>query len=188
MCSDLLILNVPLVDGVTAEQYAMNSNTGAWCRFTGLNANVWSARGTDMFFAGPSGVIYKCGGTADETAAIGGLSVSAFDDFGTPQTKSFRRIRPQFFGPSGYRPAIALKLDYSEEYVIYNAASFTAPGTAWDAGDWDTSPWASPSQSSALWQGITGEGFVAAVVVKLSSTEKITYNGAKILFETGDNL
>jgi hypothetical protein len=103
-------------------------------------------------------------------------------------TKCFKRIRPQFFGPSGYRPAIALCLDYSDQYALYNAASFVASGTAWDEAEWDEGAWASPSQSNALWQGITGEGFTAGVVVRLSSTEPITYNGAKIVYETGDQL
>ena len=184
----LLMLNAPIVDGVSARQFVMNANTGAWCKFTNLNANVFSLKGTEMYFGGLNGTVYKIGGTTDAGVAIDGLSVSAFQNFGTAGTKSFRRIRPQFFGPSGYRPSIALKLDYSDEFAIYTAASFNAPGVAWDTPDWDASAWASPAQSSALWQGITGEGFVAAVVVKLSSVETMTYNGAKILYETGDQL
>lgn len=184
----VLILNAPLIEGVTAIQYVMNANNGAWCKFTGMNANAWSLKGTEMFFGGVDGTVYKCGGTSDNGAAIQGLSVSAFNDFGTPRTKSFRRIRPQFFGPTGYKPGLALRLDYSEDFTIYNAAAFVAAGTAWDLGDWDTSPWASPSQSSARWQGIAGEGFTASVVVKFSSVEQMTYNGSKILFEIGDHL
>jgi hypothetical protein len=166
----------------------MNANTGAWCRFTGIKTNVWSLKGTDMFYGGLDGTVYKCGGTSDDGAAIDGLVVSAFQDFGTPLTKAFRRIRPQFFGPSGYKPAIALRLDYSDDYRLYTAASFTSQGTAWDEGEWDAFPWASPAQSSAKWQGITGEGFVAAVVVLLSSVERINYNGSKLEFEVGDQL
>ncbi len=184
----ILILNVPMVDGIRVEQFVMNANTGAWCRFTGINTNVWSLKGTDMFYGGLDGTVYKCGGTSDDGAAIDGLVVSAFQDFGTPLTKAFRRIRPQFFGPSGYKPAIALRLDYSDDYRLYTAASFTSQGTAWDEGEWDAFPWASPAQSSAKWQGITGEGFVAAVVVLLSSVERINYNGSKLEFEVGDQL
>ena len=184
----LLVLNVPVTENTESVQFVMNANTGAWCRFTGINTNVWSLKGTELFFGGVDGTVYKYGGAADNDASIDGLSISAFNDFGTPMTKNFKRIRPQFFGPSGYRPAIALRLDYSDEYVIYNAASFVASGTAWDEGTWDEASWASPAQSSALWQGITGEGFTAGIVVRLSSTEPITYNGAKILYETGDQL
>lgn len=184
----LLVLNVPIVENETSVQFVMNANTGAWCRFTGFNAGVWSLKGTELFFGGTDGTVYKYEGNDDDGEPIDGTSVSAFTDFGSPMTKCFKRIRPQFFGPSGYRPSIALRLDYSEDFIVYNAASFVAGGTAWDEGDWDTSPWASPSQSSALWQGITGEGFTASIVVRLSSTEPITYNGAKILYETGDQL
>lgn len=184
----LLILNVPTLENETSVQFVMNSNTGAWCRFTGIDTGVWSLKGTELFFGGTDGTVYKYDGNDDNGEAIDGTSVSAFTDFGSPMTKCFKRIRPQFFGPSGYRPSIALRLDYSEDFIVYNAASFIGSGTAWDDGEWDNTSWSSPSQSSALWQGITGEGFTAAVVVKLSSTEAMTYNGAKILFEMGDQL
>jgi hypothetical protein len=184
----LLILNVPVAENTTSVQFVMNANTGAWCRFTGINTSVWSLKGAELFFGGVDGTVYKYEGNSDNGVSIDGTSVSAFTDFGTPMTKCFKRIRPQFFGPSGYRPSIALRLDYSEDYRVYNAAAYVSSGTVWDDGDWDTSSWASPSQSSALWQGITGEGFTAAIVVKLSSEESMTYNGAKILYETGDQL
>lgn len=184
----ILILNVPIEDGVSAEQFVMSANTGKWCRFTGINTFCWTRKGTEMFFGGADGTVYKYTGTTDNGAAIEGLSIAAFSDFGTPLTKCFKRIRPQFFGPSDYRPGIALKIDYSDDFTIYSAPSFTSSGTEWDVGDWDTSSWGSPASASVRWQGITGEGFVAAVVVKMTSVEEITYNGAKILFETGDQL
>lgn len=184
----LLILNVPVVEGEESVQYVMNANTGAWCSFSGIHTSVWSLKGTELFFGGTDGTVYKYGGTTDNGAAIEGLSISAFSQFGTPMTKAFRRIRPQFFGPAGYTPRIALLLDYADDYISYDAPTYTASGTAWDEGDWDTFAWGGASRSNARWQGITGEGFVAAVLIKFSSVEPFTYNGAKILFEHGDNL
>lgn len=103
-------LNVPVTENTKSVQFVMNANTGAWCRFTGINTNVWSLKGTELFFGGVDGTVYKYGGAADNDASI--CLILMFNDFGTPMTKNFKRIRPQFFGPPGYRPAIALRSDY----------------------------------------------------------------------------
>lgn len=184
----LLIINVPLVESTTSMQFVMNANTGAWCKFTGWNALDWALSGTSLYWATPSGTVNKYGTTTDGGSNIVGTAVSAFQDFGTDRTKYFKRVRPQFFGPGGYRPAIGLTVDYSEEYAAVAAPAATTAGTAWDLGDWDTTSWAPPSRPSALWQAIRGDGYTAAIVVEFNTPEQITYNGAKILFEVGDSL
>jgi hypothetical protein len=184
----LLIINVPTVEDTSSMQFVMNSNTGAWCRFTGINANCWALKGTDLFFGAPDGNVYRYSSTTDDGANIEGVAVHAFSKFGTDRTKYFKRIRPLIFGPTGYRPAVGLALDYSEEMSTVAAPAATTSGTEWDFGDWDTTDWAPPSRTSALWQAMRGEGFSAAVVIGVNTPEKITYNGSTLLFEVGDAL
>jgi hypothetical protein len=40
--ASLLMLNVPVNEGSSQEQYAMNSITKAWGQFQGMNANCWA--------------------------------------------------------------------------------------------------------------------------------------------------
>lgn len=184
----LLVINLPITEGVSAMQFVMNANTGAWCRFTGFNANDWALKGTDLYFAAVDGTVYKYGGSTDNGANIEGTSVSAFSRFGTDRTKHFKRILPQFFGPGGYRPAVGIALDYSEDVSTVAAPVATTSGVDWDTGDWDVAEWAPPSRASALWQALRGKGYTAAVIVGFNTPEQITYNGSKILFEAGDAL
>jgi hypothetical protein len=51
----LLIINVPLSERGTQHQYVMNESTGAWCRFTGMNAGCWAILGNDALFFGGNG-------------------------------------------------------------------------------------------------------------------------------------
>jgi hypothetical protein len=47
---NILLVNVPIAERQTQHQYVMNINTGAWCRFTGVNAGCWSLLGDALYF------------------------------------------------------------------------------------------------------------------------------------------
>ncbi len=178
----LLIVNVPIVENAEAEQFVMNSTNGKWCRFTGFHAGSWALLDNSLYFGGLDGTVWKYDGTDDDGENIEAKSVSAFTDFGVAGDKTFDSIQPMFFGPTGYRPQVGLRLDYGDDEYLSEAVLFDSSGIAWDEGDWDESGWAPPSAPNRLWQGVVGEGFVAAVVVVISMQEQITYNGAMIRF------
>lgn len=185
----LLIVNIPIVESTTTMQFVMNSATGAWARWTDINANDWALMGTSLFFAGVDGTVYQYSGSTDNGANIVATCVSAYTEFGTARTKYFKRIRPQFQGLTGYQPSVGVAVDYSEDFSNVSAApTAETQGTAWDAGDWDTTDWASSQQPSALWRGLRNKGWVGAIIVKFDTPEPMTYNGGKILFEQGDAL
>ena len=46
------LFNVPTVEGEQAEQHVVNVLTGAWCRFTGMNAVCWEVFNDDLYFGG----------------------------------------------------------------------------------------------------------------------------------------
>ncbi len=184
----LVIVNVPIAEATTQHQYVLNSYTGKWCRFTGMNAACWGTSGTRLFWGGNSGTVYEYTGDTDDGEVIDGVIVTAFQDFGTPRTKQFKRIKPQFFGPAGYQGRVGLRVDYDDSEVTIRANSYEQTGSAWDESDWDVAGWADDSSSQTWWESVTGEGFVGAIVVTTSSALPITYNGAKILFELGDQL
>jgi len=178
----LLVVNVPIVENAESEQFVMNSTNGRWCRFTGFDAGCWSLFDSSLYFGGLDGTVWKYAGTDDDDENIQAKSVSAFTDFGFAGDKTFDSIQPMFFGPTGYRPQVGLRLDYGDDEYLSESVSFDSTGTSWDEGDWDEAAWAPPSAPNRLWQGVVGEGSVAAVVVVISMQEQITYNGAMIRF------
>lgn len=178
----LLIVNVPIVEGVSAEQFVMNSISGKWCRFAGLDACCWGILNEDLYFGGADGTIYKYDGVDDAGQDILAKQVAAFTNFGDAKSKTFNSILPLFFGPTGYRPQVGLRLDYGEVEYLSPSVAFDSSGDLWDEESWDECDWAPPSSPNKLWQGLVGDGVTAAVVIVILSSESITYNGAMIRY------
>jgi hypothetical protein len=54
---DLLILNVPIIENSSQNQYVMNTLTGAWCRFTGWNANCFAFSENNLYWGSNDGKV-----------------------------------------------------------------------------------------------------------------------------------
>ena len=48
----LVIINIPVVEGVSSFQHVINTLTGAWCKFEGINTLCWKTFGSNVFFGG----------------------------------------------------------------------------------------------------------------------------------------
>lgn len=122
----------------------------------------------------------------DETEPIEAISISAFNTFGSARSKTFKRIRPQIFGPASYKPRTALQLDYDDSDVDYTIEDIAAQGGAiWDVAEWDVAEWAPPTTAMFRWQGVSGVGVSAAVVIAVRSALPMSYNGALLMYEPG---
>jgi len=186
---NLLIVNVPIGERTTQHQYVMNINTGAWCRFTNINAGCWSLLGDNLYFGGNDGVVRKFG-TAhrDGTANITAVHQSAYSIFNNPRTKRFTMARAVFLAPSGYNPPISVQTDYDESEPSVTTVAASTAGTQWDSAQWDTFQWAGGNEPALGWQGVVGQGMAASVAFGVSSSEELIYNGVDIQYEQGNYL
>lgn len=181
---NLLIVNVPLIDGVKQVQFVLHTKTEKWCRFTDINAGCWGLLNGLLYFGDNSGTVWKYAGDNDNGAAINWTLVQAFDDLGDPQIKVFKRIRPQLFSIAGYRPRVGIRTDYDDSAIAFSApASVVVSGTPWGSA-WG-SPWGATRGNRAWWQSCRGEGYTVALEVMGATTVATGYNGAKIAYETG---
>lgn len=181
----LAVVNVPTVEGATAHQYVVSTTKGAWSRWTGIPAECWSLKGDRLFFGGNDGTVYEMTGTQDNGAVITGLMVQAFTELGSTRTKTMKRIKPQFYGPLGNRPLVGVRLDYSDVEITYSGVSTEESGPVWDVITWDTKEWGITTLSNSWWQSIAGRGFAVAIVVQISSSEPVTYNGSRLMYSEG---
>lgn len=186
---NLLIINVPLSERTQQHQYVMNINTGAWCRFTGINAGCWSLLGDNIYFGGNDGVVRKFdSGNKDGTSNITGSIQSAYTMLGSPRTKRFTMARPLFIAPTGYNPPVTIQTDYDTSNPAINTVVASTGGTQWNSAQWDSFQWAGGAIPSLGWQGISGEGRAVSIAFGVSSSEELVYNGTDIGFETGNYL
>lgn len=183
---NLLIINVPVAERVTQHQAVLNINTGAWCKFTGLNAGCWATRNNDIYFGGNDGKVYKFdSATLDGTSRIVSVLQHAYGSFGSPQTKRFTMARPLFLSPIGYSPPVAVQTDYAQIPPTVSVVAASLGGTQWDAAQWDTFQWAGGVEPSLGWQSVAGVGRAGSIVFAVSSGETLVYNGTDVMVERG---
>ncbi len=185
---NILIVNVPIVERQTQHQYVMNINTGAWCRFTDINAGCWSLLGDKIYFGGNGGIVYTYGSGVipDGVTKITAVMQSAYSDMGTTRVKRFLRARPMFVAPSRPDPPVTVQVDYDDAIPTITPVVASTSGTQWDAGQWDTFQWAGGTLTSLRWQGVKGTGRACSIAFGVSSAEPIVYNGVDIGFEVGN--
>lgn len=169
---NMLLVNVPISEGVTQEQYVMNAITGAWARFTGWNANCWELFGDDIYFGGTNKTVMKAWtGTSDNSVAIQGNALQAFNYFGSSgQQKRFPMIRPVFLASGGIPLSARLNIDFDQN-IVNTDFSTVAPvsGAVWDSAVWDVDVWQNDYVQSTAWRGGNGVGFCAAPEIGIST-------------------
>ncbi|RUV16957.1 MULTISPECIES: hypothetical protein [unclassified Mesorhizobium] len=194
--ANMAIINIPVASGLTSYQYVMNVLTGAWARFTGMNASSWVVRQDDLFFGDMQGrVLTAESGSADINQAISAVWVSAFNDLGRPGLqKNVRLARPIFITDPGVNAAIGVCADYNvvTPTIVQGTQSATGNSAVWDQGLWDQSLWAPDNTTRADWVNASGEGYQIAGAVginMLSATPATAINckiaSMTILYEPG---
>lgn len=177
---NMLILNVPVTDG--QEQYVMNSLTGAWARFRGIEANCWAILNGEPHF-GAGGFVGRFWNTnADNDTNITGDIQQAYSYFrNRGSQKIWTMLRP-IFRASG-APSVLASLNPDFERGDPSAAlSFTPiTGALWDTAIWDTDLWVS-SNGVVLkdWQGAGVIGNCAGLRLT------ITAKGLDVSFQATD--
>jgi hypothetical protein len=183
---DLLIINVPISERGTQHQYVMNISTGAWCRFTGINAGCWSLLGNNIYFGSNDGRVHHWGiEHTDDGANIVGTLQHAYSTFGTTKLKRFTQAKPIFLAPPSYIPPVTIRVDYDVSAPDVNVVAASTSGTQWDTAQWDTFQWAGGNEPTLGWQGLAGEGRAGSIAFGVSSSEELVYNGADIGYEVG---
>lgn len=164
------ILNVPVVENETQEQYVMNTLSGAWCRFTGQNAVCWELHGDDLYFGGNTGVIYQGDrSSTDDNVAISYDMQLAFNYFGSKgMQKRWTMCRPLLTTDQTVSPGIAFNVDFQDNAPINTSSTPALPSALWDAALWDNSQWASGIITQSNWISVSGIGYCASIRMTLN--------------------
>lgn len=166
-----LFVNIPTTFSAQPyHQYVMNALTGAWCRFTGMDAVCWCTFGDDIYFGGAGGVVYKADvGYTDDGATITGDAWGAFQYFGSRGLqKQFKLIRPILTSMGTPTLAITVLTDYDDSSPT-GSTTFTSGAPLWDTVYWDESFWGSESSILKDWIGVSALGTAAAVRLRMTT-------------------
>jgi len=170
-----LLVNVPTTTGKTQRQYVMNVITGAWCRFTGWNANVFQTMGDVLYFGGNLGAAANSAyvaradyGFADDGGYVSGEAKPAFHYFGQPgREKQITMVRPVFRTTGTIQAALALDMDFADRRPTATPTFSGSAGTLWDTALWGTFLWGASSSIKKDWQGVAGVGDAGTIHMRV---------------------
>lgn len=184
---NMLILNVPVAEGSGQNQYAMNMISRNWCKFTGVEANVFEIMNDEPYFGGNGFVGKFWSGFSDNGSNIAAVAIPAFSSYGNPgKTKRWTLTRPIFM--SNGSPAV-----FSSMNVDFNISAGTSPlsfspssfGT-WDSGLWDSAIWGSDLNVLQNWQSVNGIGYYGSPQMQVASQGiDIRWVSTDVVYEVG---
>lgn len=187
----LIIMNVPQTQNVTQVQYVMNALTGAWCSFSGWNANTFAIFNESLYFGDNKGnVNLAYAGALDLVSPIVATMKCAFNYFDDPgRQKDMSMIRPLIVADGAITPTIAVDVDFGNNAIAAPVSILTPAGAVWDASTtlWDSALWSTGSTTVNNWLSVTGLGTALSVKMQVNVTSG--FNGGSVaatsVFDTG---
>lgn len=165
----MAILNVPLQEGVTQQQYVMNTLSGAWARFKAQNGGCWEVFQDRLFFGDNAGNVCE----ADVAANDGGADITAdlktaFNYFRSPGVlKRFPMIQPLITSDGRVTPAIDVNTDFRDSTPTNVPNGSTFSGALWNAFNWNEANWPESRATTTDWQTVTAIGQCASVRMRV---------------------
>lgn len=187
--ADMLLLNVPVNEGSDQQQYVMNAITGAWCKFTGWEANCFAVFDGNLYLGGNGVVAQAWTGWDDNGRNVVGLAKTAFDYFGVKTKKAWKMLRPSIATDGTPTVQVALNVDYDDGDRFGTLTFSASSGALWGIALWGIGLWASGLQTLKNWIGVTGVGLCAATLLKVAAQGlEIRWLATDYLFEPGDGI
>lgn len=192
---NLAVIGLPVIDSTTeAYGFIVNTETGAWSRFTGWDIRSLAVHDDQIYFGTSDGKVMlgNSGGNDDGVAYTCKLALP-FDHFGKAgQFKTLKQARATFRASSQFLPQLSASVNYAQSFPAPPSSIANYAEDTWDVGLWDTAIWDAASSeqvTSTRWVSIVGAGFVHAI--QLQTTFGITPSpeaelaSFDVTFETG---
>jgi len=173
--ASLFLVNVPIVNrqdlgAFYSYQFVMNTQTGAWCRFTGQNSEVWVEHDGDLYFGNHNKVYKAWTGYYDEGGAI---TVRAKTAFGKVSNLSLSRItllQPIFQGTGSLDIMMGIDADFEDSSLTGSNINYANAQALYDSALFDDAVWAAGSRTITEWISVNHKpGKKLAVRMKFES-------------------
>jgi hypothetical protein len=168
--ANMLLFNVPVAEGASQQQYAMNTITKAWARFKGWSANVFEMFQDNLYFGG-NGFVAKAWNTfADAGATIAADVLQAYNYFGAKgQNKHWVMFRPTLLSNSNPTIYATVNVDFNPEPPLSLLSYAPTNYGLWGSGSWGAALWGS-GLPLAAWQDCGQVGYAGALRMQITSS------------------
>jgi hypothetical protein len=191
----MAILNVPVQEGSSQVQYVMNTITGAWCDFSGWNANCFAVFAESLYFGGNAGTVYHADfGAKDGSTAITATGQGAYNYYGKRGIlKQWKMIRALLSTSSNSnRLALGVSTDFKDNASLGTPTAATVSGALYDTAIYDTDVYVADSQSVTDWTTLAGIGQAGSIhfrgLTNAAGDLDVRLNGFDVLLEPGEFL
>lgn len=170
-----LILNVPQVENETQVQYVMNTLTGAWCQFTGWNANCFEVYQDKLYWGGNNGTINQAfQGAADFNTTILGDMQLAYNYFDAPgRLKRMTAVQPFISAGETITPFITVDQDFRLQTAAAPIQILNG-GAEWDVALWDVAVWFGSIIQTTFWISTQAIGHALAIHLTINVANAAT--------------
>ena len=179
---NMLILNVPAGNGMNF-QYAQNTITGAWTKFTGWSASTWKNSSFGLMFGDGNSVKQAWVGNSDGITQVVADGLSSFQYFkNLTFGKQFTMVRP-YITTSG-SPSILYGLNINQTLSDPTGTlSYTPPtGMIWGSMVWGSMFWGGGLLPLSAWHHVGAYATSAGIRLKIQG------NGAEVNWSSTDYL
>jgi hypothetical protein len=195
--ANLLIVNVPTIEGSAYKQYVVNILTGAWAEWSGINSVCWGLYNNNVYFGGTDEVVYKADtGSSDDGAAITAEVLTHYSHLGHPgRNKQVTLVKPVVRTniDAGFGLNILTNYELPDSPPTTTESAVTLDGFTWDESNWDEDVWGGSVINRDWFGGNNAGGNVAfhyAVNIASSSDLDIVYRliGFEVVYTVGGPL
>lgn len=178
--ANMLLINVP-VDGGNSIQYAQNTITGSWAKFTGWFALCWNVGFTGIYY-GSSDAVYKAWvGDNDNNVPIFADMLPAFNSFKFPaNNKFFTMVRPFVVTAGAQEPLLSYRMN-----VDYDIDTPNTP-MIWGQMIWGQMAWPGDAYTARSWKTVGKIGQAGSLRIQCyNNSSEIRVNSIDYLMQVG---
>lgn len=162
-----------LIGSTQPVLFVSNTETGAWCRYTGWYALCMEVFDGQLFFGSPNGLIYTANVSGqDDGQAYTGTVIPLFDDMGSPgSAKVGKTARAVSRSNISIDPKITYKADYDVSPPTAPNAVGISSDNVWGVGIWGQSVWGTltPELINQSGQSVGGIGYAVSLAYQVTS-------------------
>jgi hypothetical protein len=184
--NNIMIVNIPQAGG-GFYQYVVNTITGAWSRFVGLNAQCWAIFAGKLFFGDLAGDVVQADfGNDDQGVPIAYDIVTSFQVLGqNAHQKRATMCRPYLIATGSPNPTMDVNVDFNISPVT-SAVTTTSSGALWNQAKWNEANWSSEPAPQSQWFSVDGIGTTFAIRMSgVAQSATLQILAWDLAFETG---
>jgi len=208
----MAVVNLPKMSASDKTQVVDNARTGAWCRYTGWDANCFVVSGlsennSQLFYGTSDGrtMLAETGGLDDGAAYTTTIfprfehlsaletAVTQATSYSAVTNRQLKMVRPNLFTDTNFLPKLTCKVDYDTDIPHFPGTSYLpVTGAQWDVAVWDVDVWPPTLSKQIIWRSCPGYGAVHSPVMQWTVSQvappDIRLTAFDLIWESGSLL